>query len=729
MKKRKIIAALAAALVLTTPAVMAASPYTLNEVFVVGEKDQYVGPDGPVVVAPGGLVNETAKLGILGNQSVMDIPYSEMSMTTKTLETFGDPSQPLANVLQNNPSIRSSTSSPMYTDFSMRGINMNGNHMMLNGIPSLFYQFNGPPTHMIERLDITSGPNAGVNGVSMSNNGTNSGATPAPGTINVISKRAGNKAVRTFTQTFSGRGNWASYIDFAQPASRQGEWGVRVNGEYMDGELSLKHAEKNEKNIFVDLDRYGKTSTTNILAGSFDLRVNKGQRWFTYSGKSANLPTAPDSNTDYDFDGTTKWMHGWLLTLNHDKKINDHLTWFTNIGTNRRSGNKYNSSSALKFDENGKFTSSNVSNAQNEIGTNTYFQTGLKGDFKTGEVKHELSLAFDRSWAKYWNNTHNSGKGTIGGDLYNGVLYTSAFEIPALRKAKLQWSEVNTGITIADAMSYKKWGLLLAASHKHENFKNKVKGSKWQNDDWLSTFGLTYKANDNLSFYAGQTESLSRGAVVSNGSYQYDNVGDTLEPSKSKQQEVGVKWKTGEMLHTLSYFYIDQESIIDRNLGNGLYHRAHDGKEKFKGVEWTFNGKLSDKWTTTGGLMYIQPKRDKTAGGKYDGWQVNGVARWSGVLGLIYEPNDQWEFMGRTVWCGDSYIDNSSSPTGKTKIPSYVTFDLGVKYKTHLADTPLTLSATCFNVAGRDYWMGRGSSTTFGLSMPRTYLFSASLSF
>ena len=131
----------------------------LDEVVVEGSKD----------VLPGGNVRTTAKLGVLGDKSVMDIPYSEMSMTAKAVETYGDPSQPLANVLMNNPSIRTSTTSPMYTDFSMRGINMNGNHMMLNGVPSLFYQFTTPPSHIIDRIDITSGPNAGVNGVNMSN--------------------------------------------------------------------------------------------------------------------------------------------------------------------------------------------------------------------------------------------------------------------------------------------------------------------------------------------------------------------------------------------------------------------------------------------------------------------------------------------------------------------------------------------------------------------------------
>lgn len=703
--------------------VNAADAGQLDEVIV--EADRV----GKVTPLPGGMVNETAKLGILGNQTVFDIPYTEMSMTSKTLKTFSDPSQPLANVLQNDPSIRSSTSSPMYTDFSMRGINMNGNHIMLNGIPSLFYQFNGPPTHIIERLDITSGPNAGVNGVSMSNNGTNSGATPAPGTINVVTKRAGKDNMTSFTESFSGRGNFAEYIDFSRRMGKDNEWGMRVMGEYMKGELALKNADKNEKNIFLNLDREGKTSTTNLFLGSFDLRVNKGQRWFTYSGRSSVLPSAPDSNTDYDFDGTTKWMHGWLFTINHEKQINDRLTWFTNIGRNIRSGNKYNSSSALNFDENGNFTNSNVSNAQNEKGTNTYMQTGLKANLKTGAVNHTLSIAVDRSWAKYWNNTHNSVRGNIHGSLYDGVAYSSSFYIPELRDPRLSWIEVNTGVTFADSIKYKKWDFLIAASHKHENFKNKLNGDHFQNDDWLPTYGITYKPNDRLAIYAGQTESLSRGAVVTNGTHQYDNVGDTLAPSRSKQREVGVKYKAGNILTTLSYFYINQESIIDRALDNGLYHRAHDGREKFKGIEWTINGKLAPKWTITGGLMYLDAKRDKTAGGTYDGKRVNGVADWSGVLGLVYEPNDQFSVIGRAVWCDEAYIDNANSPTGKTRIPGYTTFDLGMNYRTHLGSNPLTLTAMCYNVTNKDYWMGRGSSTTFGLSMPRTFMLSAQLNF
>lgn len=723
MRKGKMYVALAAAVMLTISGgvTLRAADTVLDTVYVNADRD------GEVVAAPGGLVNETAKLGILGNQSVMDIPYTEMSMTQKTLEKFDDPSQPIANVLMNNPSIRTSTTSPMYTDFSMRGINMNGNHMMLNGVPSLFYQFNGPISHYIDRIDITSGPNAGVNGVSMSNNGTNSGATPAPGTINVVTKRAGSEPVTKFTETFSGRSNFGEFIDVARRAGKDNEWGIRVMGEYMEGGLALKGAEKNEKNIFVNLDRKGKTSNTNFFVGHFDLRVNEGQRWFSYGGKSSELPSAPDSNIPYDFKGTTKWMHGWMYTFNHEKAINDHVTWFTNIGHSSRSGNKYNSSASLKFDEKGNFMSTNVSNAQNEIGTNSYFQTGLKTKFETGAVKHQATLAIDRSWAKYWNDSHNSAKGTIGGNLYTGTEYTNNFVIPTLRTAKLYWDEVNTGVTIADSLSYGKWDVLLAASHKHENFTNVQKGEKFQNDNWLPTYGITYKPNENMAIYASQTESFSRGAVVNDP--KYDNNGDTLDPSTSKQREVGVKYKFKNLVTTLAYFDIETQSIIDTDLGNGMYHRAADGKDNYKGWEWTINGKPADKWTVTGGLLYMNGKREKTAKGTYDGWYINGASKWSTVVGAVYEPNDKWSIIGRLTWVGDAHIDNSASPTKSTRIPAYTVLDLGFDYKTSIADVPVTFKAMCYNALNKDYWMGRGSSTTFGLSMPRTWMLSASMSF
>lgn len=86
--------------------------------------------------------------------------------------------------------------------------------------------------------------------------------------------------------------------------------------------------------------------------------------------------------------------------------------------------------------------------------------------------------------------------------------------------------------------------------------------------------------------------------------------------------------------------------------------------------------------------------------------------------------------VGNTLWpkTGKIVIKELKQPSTvslQPKIPSYVTADFGVDYKTRLADTPVKISAMCYNVAGKDYWMGRGGSTTFGLSMPRTITLTA----
>ena len=686
----------------------------LDEVVVEGSKD----------VLPGGNVRTTAKLGVLGDKSVMDIPYSEMSMTAKAVETYGDPSQPLANVLMNNPSIRTSTTSPMYTDFSMRGINMNGNHMMLNGVPSLFYQFTTPPSHIIDRIDITSGPNAGVNGVNMSNNGTNSGATPAPGTINIVTKRATDTPVNRYTQTFSGRGNAGEFIDVGRRFGENNEWGIRVNAEYMEGGLALPGAEKSEKNIFINMDHRGDNSTTNLLAGYFDLRVNGGQRWFSLpnSYSSTVLPDAPDSKNNYDFNGTTKYVHGYLATLNHEQKLDDTWSYFANMGYSRRSGNKDNQGASIKFDEHGNFVG-NQFNQQNEEGKNAYVQLGLKGNLETGAVKHDLVLSVDRSWARYWNKSKSykpNGQDILG-NLYDGIIFPDNFVLQNFGDGTPQWEETNVGLTIADTISYGKASMLLAASRKHESFE-RFTGKSFKNDNILPTYGLTYKPVENMAVYYGHTESFSRGLVVSGN--DYTNNGETMDPVKSKQNEFGVKYQNAGVMTTLSYFDIDEANRYDINADGGMKTKVDDGKNRYKGVELTVNGKLADKWTVTGGLIYLDAEREKTKNGTKDGWFVNGVSEWSGVLGLEYKPEESWGLVGRVVWNDKAYIDSGSS-SGKTEIPSYVTFDMGVNYKTKINTVPVKLSAMCYNVADKDYWMGRGSSTTIGLSMPRTFMLSA----
>ncbi len=682
--------------------------YQLEEVLVEGEAFVY----------PGNYVNKKARYGILGYKDILDIPYTEISLTAKSIETFGTPGLTLNEVLTNIPSIRSSTSSPMYTDFSMRGINMNGNNMYLNGIPNLFYQFTTPPAHIIERMDVTVGPNAGINGATTSANGTNSGKSAPPGLINVISKRAGDEPVTRYTQTFSGRGSWGEYIDIGRRFGEKQEWGLRINAGHLDGDLSLAGTEKEEKTFFINLDHRDDRSTTNLLAGYFDLRVNEGQRWFILSD-SVNkglMPKVPDAKNSYDFPETTKYVHGYLSTLNHEQKINDTWRWYVNAGMASRSGTKYNAGSALYIDGYGNFLSSNKLNHQNEASKNVYVQTGVNGDFTAGEVKHNLAFSVDRAWTKYWNASVNSVAGLIAGNLYDGVVYGD-YTLPEAGHAPLSYEETVVGVTLADTMEYKKLQVLVAGSRRDGKFESS--SEKVNNLDLAPSVGITYKPIKNVAFYTGYSSSYSRGAFVSDA--KYENKGRILSPVKNKQAEVGVKYENNGLLTTLSYFDLNQGNYVDLpGSTSGKYILTQEGENRYKGVELAVNGKVASKWNITGGLMHIDHKREKTGTAKKDGWYVNGVSDWSSVIALEYNPDDKTSVIGRANYNSSAYIDDN-----KAKIPSYVTFDLGVSYKTKISATPVKLTAMCYNVADKDYWMGRGGSTTFGLSMPRTFTLTA----
>ena len=610
-------------------------------------------------VLPGGMLSAKARMGIMGDVDVMDIPYSMQSMTRQAVETYADVSQPLSSVLTNNPSIRSSTSSPMYTDFSMRGINMNGNHFMLNGIPSLFYQFTTPPAHVIERMDITSGPNAAVNGVSMSNNGTNSGATPAPGTINVVTKRAPDAPLTVYKQVVSGRGSAGEYLDIGRRFGRGGAWGVRMNAELTDGVLSLPGAKVRSKDIFFNIDHRDERSTTNLFFGYWDYNVIGAQRWFTYSGNGDRLPSVPSSKMNYDFPQTWKRMYMHLMTLNHEQKLGARWKAFFNAGYSRRDGDKMNSGANLNFDTNGNFTTRNRSSAWNEGSKNVYLQTGVAGELRTGAVRHRVVLSTDLSNAQYWSSGNNGPTGLYGGNLYGGIIFRPGFyPLPEMLPQQKAWNETNVGVSLMDSLLVGKWTVLLAATRKHEHLKNYTNNTTIRNTNVLPTWGLTYRPTGNTAVYYGHTESFSRGYVVTDTSYA--NVGAVMDPVRSRQDEIGVKYENAGLLTTLSLFQIDEANRFDTWDGNGRKWYSDDGKNIYRGVELTANGKLAPKWTVTGGILYLDASRDKTQKGLKDGWFVNGVSKWSGVLGLTYQASDRFSVLGRLTWLGSAYIDSSA---------------------------------------------------------------------
>lgn len=215
------------------------------------------------------------------------------------------------------------------------------------------------------------------------------------------------------------------------------------------------------------------------------------------------------------------------------------------------------------------------------------------------------------------------------------------------------------------------------------------------------------------------TQSYTKPVEVSKS---YDNAGEIFKPIKNKQTEVGIKYRGGEILHSLAFFELNQGSYIKEDNPGGKIGEIYtqNGENKFKGVEYSLTGKVVPKWNVMGGLMYLDGKREKLAKGSehLEGRYATGTPKWNAVLATEYEADQNNSAIFRMNYVGKSHVNDNG-----VMAPDYMTFDLGYKHKTKINSTPITLTAMCYNVLGKDYWISRGTSVALGA--PRTMMLSA----
>ena len=675
--------------------------------------------EGYADVLPGGFVVSSDRVGILGDIDAIDVPFTQKQYSQKTIETFYDPNQPLNGVLANNPSIVIGSSSPMYTDFSMRGVNMNAAHYYLNGIPNLFNQTRSIPAYALESVDIVSGPNTVLNGATFSNNGTNGTDAPA-GMLNATTKRATNDPITRYTQRFSGRSTWTEDLDVGRRFGENEEWGIRVNAHHEDGGLAIDGANIKDRSIYVNLDHKDEKSETNIFGGHFDWTLHGGQRWIKSSKvEQGHMPSAPDLSTDLSFDGQVKENHGYLFTLNHKQKFSDKWNGFINGGYGNYEEHKYDpNGGSLELGNDGKLTGK--FRDYNSESKSLYWQVGVNNQTEIGNIKNNLSFAVD--YYKYKSRAVNSGgksgQATIVGDIWNGV-HIDGTSIYADPLDSVNFSiEDAYAMTLADRVEFGKASVFGALQYKDTTVKSGSSGKEYSKDSLNPTLAFAYKPVDNVSLYISHAQSYTKPVEVSDS---YDNQGEIFKPIKNIQNEIGIKYENADILHSLAFFDLNQGSYIaeDSDGPKGQIY-TQEGESRYKGIEYSLTGKVADKWNLMGGFMYNNAKREKLAKGYEDleGRYVCGVPKWNAVLAAEYEADENNSAVMRINYVGKSHVNDNG-----VEVPSHTTFDLGYTHKTEINSTPVTLSAMCYNVLGKDYWISRGTSTAFGT--PRTFMLSA----
>ncbi|MFT3802604.1 MAG: TonB-dependent siderophore receptor [Burkholderiaceae bacterium] len=687
-------------------------PPSLGEVTI---RAQAVRPGEPPAPYAGGQVARGGRLGLLGDTDVMNTPFSQTSYTVQLIEdqqaaTIGD-------VLDNAPSVRRSV--PSYNigeQFNVRGFGVSDTQTAINGLYGLVSSYGGtPPIEVAERVELLLGPSSLLNGMA-----------PLGGTVNIVTKRAGDEPLTRLTLGLESDSLWKAHVDVGRRFGANGEWGVRFNGSRRSGDTTLDGMSRKDDLGALALDYRGERLRVALDVWRSLVRNRGGTPMIPgFSSTLTSLPRAPrgDVNVaptnDYDATNTSAMLSG-------EFDITRDWTAYARAGMRRNDfAGEAQVISGVQADGTGVLTLLNT-RPDNRARA---LELGLRGSFQTGAVKHTLSVSGTRQTAE------NRQEFVYAFGMTNIYDPPPIANRPAQAGDPPKTSETTlTGLTLADTLSMLDERLLLTLGVRRqnirsENFNANLGGlatvtSSYDASAWTPMAGLVIKPREDLSLYANYIQGLSQGTTVGS---TYQNAGEVFSPYKTRQIEAGAKLQTGSFTNTLSLFQITRPTTLSDTSTSPLPTLRLGGEQRNRGIEWSIFGALSPGVRVLGGVTYIQAELTRTQGGAQDGHDAPGTAPLAANLGTEWDVPGLpgLTLSGRLIHTGAQYLDNANT----LKAPSWTRLDLGARYATRVAGKPVVLRASVRNAADRRYWEGVYMSGYVSPGAPRTFLVSASVDF
>ncbi|WP_120430481.1 TonB-dependent receptor [Acinetobacter baylyi] len=664
-----------------------------------------------------GQVTKKSQVGMLGDKDTMDIPFNVTSYTAQYIQDQQATS--IAKALKNEPSVRSVFSGNGLGEyFNIRGFYTQSHEMAWNGLFGLV-PHNRIPTEFLERVEVFRGTSALLNGMSLG------GAVG--GVINVVPKRAGEQDLTRVTATYTSDSNLGLHLDVGRRFGAEKQFGIRVNALKSGGDTVLDGQEEDRALGSIALDYKGDRLRASLDLYDINEKVDGGMPLMV-SFASADIPKAPDSkiNTQPGSYAHTK-AKGLIANVEYDF-LNDWTAYAT-AGTKKQKSHGVIANNALGMaaQPNGDYTAISRMNA-NDTDVNAV-ETGVRGTFTTGQIKHQLVLS---------GNTidQNTYMGLSVGSAWQSNIYNPKPGTNAVRPANVpKISETKlSSVALADTLSVlqDKYQLILGLREQRVesqsfsiNPATNALNPAYKESALTPAVGVVLKPwGNHLSLYANYIEGLSQGDTVSDTTAA--NVNTVFKPYKSKQFEIGTKWDLGNFRNTLSFYQITKPSLI-KNTTTNIY--SDDGEQRNRGVEWTTVGDLVDHLRLLGGVSYLDAKYTKTAGGVYQGNDVMGIPHWQSNLGVEWDlpvqPN--LTLTANSVYTGSMYADADNANT--QKLPDWIIFDLGARYATVIAQRNVVFRGGIDNVFDKKHWAGVWNGYVGVGGDPRTYKLSMQIDF
>lgn len=661
--------------------------------------------------------------GMLGNKHAADLAFSIRSFDESLI--LNQQPLTLGEVLDNDPTVRTSYGFGNASElFVIRGFALFGDDVGVNGLYGVAPRQIVAP-ELYDSVQVLNGASAFLNGAAP-------GGSSLGGAVNLELKRAGYDPLTRATIGYTSGAHFGGSVDVSRRFGDNGEWGLRINGAYRDGETAVEREDRRTQVIGGALDYDGGNFRAAIDLAYQNVRVDSLRPKVKLDAGLVALPAVPDGDANYAQNFSHTEMRDVFGTLALEWDIADNALLYAKIGArDGREDGVYAGLTVLDVatgDANG--TALYVPRTDN----NEAAEAGIRVNL--GEtITHEINFGGSANWqtnrnaydfrygpgfAGYATNLYDTpqvalpSSSLVGGDLDDPY---------PIAKSRLWSAFASDTIGLWDDKVLLTGGLRLQTIHSRGySYFGGALETVYDESAVTPVAGIVIKPIPFVSLYANRIEALQQGptAPLEN---ELVNPGEMLAPRKSTQYEAGAKLALGRFLYAgLAFYQIERPGDGTITDGDGTQRYGYIGEQRHRGIEFTVNGEPVEGLRLIAGLSTIDA-------------ELEGGADVAGVPGFTANANVEWDtpfvpgltLTGRMTHTGGQWADAANT----LRLDSWTVFDLGARYVFAAADRPVTLRLTVDNVADKRYWASGFDS--FGAALlqgrPRTVNASVSVDF
>ncbi len=659
----------------------------------------------------GGQVASKSSLGFLGDKSVMETPFSTVAYTEQYIEDMQ--AKDITDIIaKTDPTVFTNNASGGWSEnYYIRGFSSSTKDMSMNGMFGVSPYYRTSP-EMFERVEVLKGPSALLNGMPP--------AGSVGGTVNLVTKRAGDTPLTRVTTTYMSDSQFGGHLDVGRRFGENNAFGARLNAVYRDGAAAVNDQDKKTEGLSLGLGWKGERARVSADLYSAEDRVDGVTRGISL-GAGVAIPKPPKADTQL----SPSWGHvenkdkGFIVRGEYD--LSNAVTAYAAYGQSNTEYLYNGASGGTITNSTGDYTT-NIAQLAFEVDKKSA-DVGVKGKFNTGSIGHQwvANATYHKQDLEEFGTRITT---TIANNIYNPVW--TGTEIPlqnliAITNTNLEQKSFGLADTLSFAQD--KVQLTLGLRHQQINYdifnaSTKVRTKHDKDSATSPGVAILYKATDQISVYANYIEGFS----MTTAPRTAVNAGEFFGPYQTKQQEVGVKWDLGTFTNTFSVFNIQQPNGYTD--ANNVF--SVDGEQRNQGVEWGFFGSPLENIRLMGGAAYVNPELTKTTNGVNQGKTATGVAKSQAKLGVEW---DAPMLQGLTLTANATAVSKQYISADNTiSVGGHTIYDIGSRYRTQIANHPVSIRGTVNNVTNKAYW-GMPQLSNLALGAPRTFMLSASIDF